>query len=297
MTNCGKIYGVRNWRHLYENADTRRRKNLGWVLTPNRQDSRAYGRIMARGSDGLKVFGGWMVLLQLASRGPVELRGVLCDSDGNPYSIEDMAIKTRLLIPDLEFTIEVLTNHNWLFVESQTVTNKTQKNTNGIVELPHKIVDLLGGEIDVFPLENKQPTEKNSGNHNPAPESCLKNKKKNKNKNPLSPLPPTNNDAKPLKTGGGILQIPNQLNTEPFLKAWGLWVEHLGERFGGASNYQLAAHLRILNKDNPEAACERLNKSIELGFRAPCKPATQTPSAPRVNELDELKRKIERQIK
>ena len=77
-----------------------------------------------------------------------------------------------------------------------------------------------------------------------------------------------------------------------------MWVEHLGERFGGASNYQLAAHLRILNKDNPEAACDRLNKSIELGFRAPCKPiSTTTTDSPQTNELDALKKKIERKIK
>ena len=81
------IYGITDWRGLYENSETRRRKNLGWVLTPNRHDSIAFGRLMARGSDGLKIFGAWMILLQLSSRGPYKYRGILCDSDGKPYTV------------------------------------------------------------------------------------------------------------------------------------------------------------------------------------------------------------------
>ncbi len=50
------VYSVRDWAELYENAETRKRKQLGWVLVPNRHDSLAFCKLMAQGAEGLKAF-------------------------------------------------------------------------------------------------------------------------------------------------------------------------------------------------------------------------------------------------
>lgn len=109
-----KILAVRDWSELYENCETRRRKQLGWVLTPNRHDSLAYCRLMAKGEEGCMIFGVWNVLLQLASRGTEEIRGYFVDDSGKPYSNVDISIKTRVPESALETAIPVLLEIGWL---------------------------------------------------------------------------------------------------------------------------------------------------------------------------------------
>ena len=109
-----KILTVRDWVDLYENSETRRRKQLGWVLTPNRHDSLGYCRLMAKGEEGCLIFGVWNVLLQLASRGTEEVRGYFVDDLGNPYSILDISIKTRVPETALEKSIPILIEIGWL---------------------------------------------------------------------------------------------------------------------------------------------------------------------------------------
>jgi len=250
------IYGVTNWRALYENGETRRRKNLGWVLTPNRHDSMAFGRLMAKGSEGLKIFGGWMVLLQLASRGPYIYRGILCDSDGAPYSIEDMAVKTRVLLSDLNLSIPVLVELGWMFgTEGDLLTIYASnpqpygENEPAPVDSDGSCGELQGPSVEIDVSE---------------PVSRLKNKSKSKKKN----NPPQPKSQAPTKRGGSF-QIPEQLKTEIFLETWPRWVAHLQERQGYASTPQLQSHLEDLANDAPAIAAERLAKAIELGFRAP----------------------------
>jgi len=109
-----KILAVRDWVNLYENSETRRRKQLGWVLTPNRHDSLAYCRLMNKGEEGCMIFGVWNVLLQLSSRGTEEVRGFFVDDSGNPYTIEDMSIKTRVPESALNKSIPILVELGWL---------------------------------------------------------------------------------------------------------------------------------------------------------------------------------------
>lgn len=109
-----KILAVRDWVNLYENSETRRRKQLGWVLTPNRHDSLAYCRLMNKGEEGCMIFGVWNVLLQLSSRGTEEVRGFFVDDSGNPYTIEDMSIKTRVPESALNTSIPILVELGWL---------------------------------------------------------------------------------------------------------------------------------------------------------------------------------------
>jgi len=275
------IYGIKDWRALYENAETRRRKNLGWVLTPNRHDSMAFGKLMARGTEGLTIFGAWMVLLQLSSRGPYCYRGILCDSDGHPYSIEAMAVKTRVLISDLELSIPVLVELKWLFATNRDLFTIYVNNPQpyGETEPPHVETEPPDVNPQGLYVDLEIPTQK----------PCAKYKRKNKNNNP--PTKP-----KHSKTGGGYL-IPEKLKAEPFMESWSRWVVHLKQRQGSVSSTQLAGHLDELKNDAPATACERLEKAIKLGYRMPCKGGNAGGAVKSLpNDVDALTAKIEKEI-
>ena len=260
------IYGITDWRGLYENSETRRRKNLGWVLTPNRHDSMAFGRLMARGSEGLQTFGAWMILLQLSSRGPYCYRGILCDSDGHPYSIEDMAVKTRALTGDLEAAIKELIKLGWMFETKGPIDAIYVGNPQPYGETDNPPVDSAGSSVNLqgASVDSEVSTEK----------SCAKNKSKSKNKNkPPHTETGTKGKASFPATNAGrgvIYSIPKNLKTDYFLKAWAGWVSHLRERFGGASSMQLEGHLTSLKEDSPQVATQRINQAVALGFRMPC---------------------------
>jgi hypothetical protein len=265
------IYGVTNWRALYENSETRRRKNLGWVLTPNRHDSIAFGRLMARGSDGLKIFGAWMVLLQLSSRGGYEHRGILCDTDGREYTVEDMAVKTRVLVDDLKLSIPVLIDIGWLF------------KTNS------ELLTIYGGEggisVDTA-AASVEPQEKNEQTEIDPQNSWSKYKNKNKSKN--------NTHPEAIK-GGGVL-FPSHLKNKIFLSAWEMWVVHLTEKLGRVSVSQLQSHISELEKNDAPIAAERLVRAIELGFRFPANAEEAAVSVSK-SAVDELAQKIENEIR
>ena len=108
------MFAVRDWLELYENAETKKRLNLGWVLVPNRHDSLAFCRLMAKGKQGLVIFGVWNLVLQLASRGKQSRRGLLCSDCGEPYTAEDIAIKTRAPVDAISPALEELVTLGWL---------------------------------------------------------------------------------------------------------------------------------------------------------------------------------------
>lgn len=110
----GMMYAVRDWTELYENAETKKRLNLGWVLVPNRHDSLAFCRMMAKGEEGLVIFGVWNLVLQLASRGKQARRGLLCSDAGEAYTAEDIAIKTRAPIDSISRGLDSLVELGWL---------------------------------------------------------------------------------------------------------------------------------------------------------------------------------------
>ena len=108
------MFAVRDWLELYENAETKKRLNLGWVLVPNRHDSLAFCRLMAKGEQGLVIFGVWNLVLQLASRGKQSRRGLLCSDCGEPYTAQDIAIKTRAPVDAISPALEELVTLGWL---------------------------------------------------------------------------------------------------------------------------------------------------------------------------------------
>lgn len=75
---------------MFEIAQSRKYKRLGWVAIPNRHDGKGFRRI-ARQPKATDIFTAWILILQVASK--QDTRGLLVDGDG-PLAAEDLADKT-----------------------------------------------------------------------------------------------------------------------------------------------------------------------------------------------------------
>jgi len=101
-TTC---YQVRLWNAHYEVAQTRRCVTATWFANPNKHEGRGFDHI-ARHKDGGSIYGCWKLILELASKAPIN-RGVLEDWDG-AYSFEDMAYKTRFPVGLFSMAVPIL---------------------------------------------------------------------------------------------------------------------------------------------------------------------------------------------
>lgn len=86
------VYRIRNWNETYETAETRKLERLRWVPVPNKHDGLGYRRIVAQ-KDGVQLFAAWVLLLEVASKGPKAERGILA-RDGKPLTPEGLALMT-----------------------------------------------------------------------------------------------------------------------------------------------------------------------------------------------------------
>lgn len=106
------VYRIKGWDDSFENNRTRQLKKLGWVPIPNDQSGDGYSTIMAE-HDGVEIYGTWILLVQLASKG--NPRGTLMRSNGKPHDIDSIARITRIPHKTLERAIPFLDNEiGWL---------------------------------------------------------------------------------------------------------------------------------------------------------------------------------------
>jgi hypothetical protein len=83
-------YRIKDWDEHFETNESRKVRNARWVPVPNKHDGKGYRRI-AQDKNGVAIFCGWNLILQVASKTPV--RGVLADHDG-PLDADDLSMKT-----------------------------------------------------------------------------------------------------------------------------------------------------------------------------------------------------------
>lgn len=110
-----RLYEIKNWAKVYEKSDHRKCATLQWVSTPTDLSSLGRLKIMAQ-PNGFEILGVWDGLVALAANAPRTHRGKLVSSDFEPYSIEDMALKTRGSADVLARCIPVLVEIGWLVV-------------------------------------------------------------------------------------------------------------------------------------------------------------------------------------
>ena len=103
-----------DWNKHFETAETRKLKYLRWVPVPNNQSDPGYLSLVAR-ENGAAMLGAWIAILQLASRSKQEFRGMLVEGNGNPYSIETIALVVRMPVDLVRQTVVLLTTEiPWL---------------------------------------------------------------------------------------------------------------------------------------------------------------------------------------
>lgn len=202
------MYAIRDWTELYENAETKKRLNLGWVLVPNRHDSLAFCRLMAKGERGLIIFGVWNLVLQLASRGKQSRRGLLCSDCGEAYTAEDIAVKTRAAVDAILPALNELVELGWLIEIDPSASHAA---------LPVSHAALPASHAALPADDDKQVSKKES-------------KKERK--------PPCN---------GGGLEIPKPIDNQAFNTEWKNWLGHLKAK-GTPSRETLQSHLEELTQ-------------------------------------------------
>ena len=98
-------YQIKDWSKIFEDANSRKRRGpMNRVLVATKHDGKGMKRLMLR-EDAARVYGAWMILVQLAAKCPT--RGVLADDDG-PLSLQDIHLKTGLSEADIQHALSIL---------------------------------------------------------------------------------------------------------------------------------------------------------------------------------------------
>lgn len=128
-----KTYQVKDWNIHFENDRSRARERCSFVCVPNKQHGMGFCRIMAE-QDGATIYGVWHMILGACSQQSLPRNGWLT-VDGKPavtkqgadgeqtvtaWGAEDMALKFRRPVKEIERAIEVLTSDKvaWLIAHS-----------------------------------------------------------------------------------------------------------------------------------------------------------------------------------
>lgn len=119
-----KALAIRDWDRHFENAESRKIKGTTYVCVPNKQDGKGFARVASH-KQSCRVFTGWMLILQVASKMPQ--RGVLVDEDG-ALEVDDLAAMTRFDEATFTTAIEVLTSPKvgwleWVEIPAKLVTS------------------------------------------------------------------------------------------------------------------------------------------------------------------------------
>lgn len=137
-----EILAVKGWATTFETAHSRNHKVLTWVSLPVALDSAGYDRLLDsfEPDDAPRIYGAWCALIQVAARAPT--RGVLKDSDGNPFTTRRIARLTGFPVDTIAEMMEWSQRVGWLEPYAETEAPESPEdsaeepttNRQGIVE-------------------------------------------------------------------------------------------------------------------------------------------------------------------
>lgn len=125
-------YRVKDWDKHFENHESRKLKRAGWVSLPNRHDGKSFRRIAAH-AEGVAVFAGWTLILEVASKMPT--RGILADEDG-PLDADDLAAKTGFPASIFDAAFNLLTQDKFGWLEAEKERKRIPKSPASSRNLP-----------------------------------------------------------------------------------------------------------------------------------------------------------------
>ena len=101
---------IANWSR-FEPSDAKKCKFMQWVAVPINHSGLGYLEIMSH-PDGIRMIGGWLLILQVAAQCPE--RGLLVSDSGRILGAREIALKTRANEKDISDCIELLCENGWL---------------------------------------------------------------------------------------------------------------------------------------------------------------------------------------
>ena len=260
-------YRVRDWAELYETASTRKRRQLGWVLIPNRHDSLGYNQLISR-PDGLEMFAAWVLILQCASRCPE--RGLLVSDTGKPYTAQDIAAKTRAPVDKIEVAFAALVEIGWLESANKVArrANKVADDANKVADDANKVADRANNVADDANKVARSATLSGSMLPLCQDEERKKEREKERKKAPLTPQG---------EFGEG--DFDSSLFSDPeFVRMWAAWLDHNKDKGQPLTSARQIAHIEALENSTPTEAVARLQLSIARNWQAPAKAEEEPPS-------------------
>jgi len=105
-----KALQIANWSR-FEASDSRKCKVMQWVAVPINHSGLGYLEIMAH-PDGIRMIGGWLLILQVAAQCPT--RGLLVADSGRILGAREIALKTRAPEEDITSCIALLLQNGWI---------------------------------------------------------------------------------------------------------------------------------------------------------------------------------------
>lgn len=105
-----KALRVTKWEK-FEKSDSKKCVTMSWVSVPINHSGLGYLEIMSH-PDGIRMIGGWLLILQIAAQCPT--RGLLVADSGRLIGAREIALKTRAQEKDISDCITLLLQNGWL---------------------------------------------------------------------------------------------------------------------------------------------------------------------------------------
>jgi hypothetical protein len=111
------LYRIRDWEKHFEKAQMRAVESVKWVAMPVKHEGLGYRRLMAR-PDGLALFGGWNLIVQVAAKCR---RGGRLETDLGPLDAHDLSLITGAPAEAMQAALDVFASLeiSWLEVVTE----------------------------------------------------------------------------------------------------------------------------------------------------------------------------------
>lgn len=103
---------IKDWDSIYENNRTRELKKMEWVPIPNKMDGEGYTTLIEDHPNGPGHFAAFIALVEIASRQPKELRGII--PQGIAGLSQSLAKKSRMPARLFDEAIPRLIQVQWI---------------------------------------------------------------------------------------------------------------------------------------------------------------------------------------
>jgi hypothetical protein len=137
------MYVINRWNETFENADSRKRQRLGWLMIPSGCDSSGYIELMSYGERGVKAFGVFLAICQWSATNRQETRGRLARSGGKALSARQVAAVVRMPEAVVADALALLQDPDiaWIHEENGTSATDCRQSAD---DLPPSAGDLPG---------------------------------------------------------------------------------------------------------------------------------------------------------